>query len=93
MDNPPEIHYKVEDCPGECQQKEMCGVMREAVELTRTVGKRLGDKDPIFKGLMYLGRASLIFHLNYAYINVNFGIKFARKVTIGQFSEKKYSQI
>ena len=62
VDNPPEIHYKVEDCPGECQQKEMCGVMREAVELTRSVGKRLGDKDPIFKGLMYLGRASLIYH-------------------------------
>ena len=61
VDNPPEIHYKVDDCPRECQQKEMCGVMREAVELTRIIMKKLGDKDPIFKGLMYLGRV----HLNY----------------------------
>ena len=60
-----EVHYKEEDCPEECQQKERCGVMREAVELTRIIMKKLGDKDPIFKGLMYLGRASLIYHLNY----------------------------
>ena len=38
----------------------MCGVMREAVELARTVGKRLGDKDPIFKDLELLGRVDLI---------------------------------
>ena len=55
-----EVHYKVKDCPGECQQTEMCGVMREAVELARTVGKRLGDKDPIFKDLEFLGRVDLI---------------------------------
>ena len=26
------------------------------------IGKKLGDKDPIFKGLMYLGRVHLIYH-------------------------------
>ena len=34
--------------------------MREAVELTKIIKKKLGDKDPIFKGLMYLGRVHLI---------------------------------
>ena len=33
--------------------------MREAVELARTVGKRLGDKDPIFKDLEFLGRVEI----------------------------------
>ena len=56
------VHYKEEECPGECQQKEMCGVMREAVELTRIIMKKLGDKDPIFKDLISLGRVHLIYH-------------------------------
>ena len=34
--------------------------MREAIELAGTVGKRLGDKDPIFKDLEFLGRVDFI---------------------------------
>ena len=34
----------------------MCGVMREALELAKVIGKKLGHKDQIFQNLQYLGR-------------------------------------
>ena len=52
------VHYK-ENCPLECLQMEMCGVMREALQLARTIGKTLGDKDPIYENLQCLGRAQM----------------------------------